>query len=125
MVLNQRKCERLSFSGRNILLIRTSWRMWTHSLIPVICWTIQFDSNHILSNLGFIKRRSRVFTDPYVAKLLYMNRLRMKCPLTLWLSSCCCHVDSTESLQKQFLPLALRNLNWNRLVTMPLKTSYY
>jgi hypothetical protein len=66
------------------------------------------------SMLGFIKRFSHNFQDPYTIKLLYITYVRPileYCNL-VWNPYCAIHEERIESVQKQFLLYALRKLNW-------------
>ncbi|VDO10445.1 unnamed protein product, partial [Brugia timori] len=66
------------------------------------------------SMLGFIKRFSHNFQDPYTIKLLYITYVRPileYCNL-VWNPYIALHEERIESVQKQFLLYALRKLNW-------------
>jgi hypothetical protein len=66
------------------------------------------------SMLGFIKRFSYHFQDPYTIKLLYITYVRPileYCNL-VWNPYTAIHEERIESVQKQFLLFALRKLNW-------------
>ena len=71
--------------------------------------------------LGLVKRQAKGFNDPYVTKSLY-------CALVRPILEYCCVVwmpytkelcNKIESVQKQFLLFALRNLNWNDPFVLP------
>ena len=58
--------------------------------------------------------RAREFIDPYITKLLYISFVR---PILVYASIIlipyyCCHSDSIEFWQKQFLLFCLRGLGW-------------
>lgn len=74
--------------------------------------------------LGFIKRWAKEFNDPYVTKNLYTSLVRpiLEYASTIWDPIYQTHVDSIESVQKQFLLFCLRSLNFNRL-SLPSYTS--
>lgn len=64
------------------------------------------------SSLGFIKRRSRDFDDPFVTKGLYKLLVS---PLVeyvspIWPASYNYYVDISEAVPKQFLMFGLRDL---------------
>jgi len=73
--------------------------------------------------LGFIKRWSKEFDDPYVTKTLFISLTRPSleyCAL-VWSPQYGVHIDRIESVQKNFLIFALRRLNWD---TSLILTSY-
>ena len=67
--------------------------------------------------LGFIKRFSYNFQDPYTLKTLYITILEY-CSV-VWSPYQALHEQRIESVQKQFLLYALRKLNWNILPLPP------
>lgn len=71
------------------------------------------------NTLNFIKRFSYNFQDPYTLKTLYITYVRSSleyCSL-VWSPHLVTYIDKIESVQKQFLLFALRNLGWT---TFPL-----
>ena len=70
--------------------------------------------NKANSMLGFIKRFSHNFQDPYTIKLLYITYVRpiLEYCNIVWNPSTTIHEERIESVQKQFLLYALRSLNW-------------
>lgn len=64
--------------------------------------------------LGFVKRRAKEFDDPYVTKSLYQSLVRSKLEYAsvVWNTSGKTRSARIESVQKQFLLFALRNLGW-------------
>lgn len=73
--------------------------------------------NKANSMLGFIKRFSNNFQDPYTIKLLYTTYVKPileYCHL-VWNPYHVVHEERIESVQKQFLLYALRKLNWTVL----------
>ncbi|XP_058449787.1 probable RNA-directed DNA polymerase from transposon X-element isoform X1 [Malaya genurostris] len=71
-------------------------------------------NNKANSMLGFIKRFSHNFQDPYTIKLLYTTYVRPileYCSL-VWNPYNIIHEERIESIQRQFLLYALRKLNW-------------
>lgn len=67
--------------------------------------------------LGFIKRFSYNFNDPYTIKTLYITYVRsiLEYCSIVWSPSAITHENRLESVQKQFLLFALRKLGWTRL----------
>ena len=65
--------------------------------------------------LGFIKRFSHNFQDPYTLKTLYITYVRpiLEYCSIVWAPYQSLHEQRIESVQKQFLLYALRKLNWN------------
>ncbi|XP_075150974.1 uncharacterized protein LOC142225086 [Haematobia irritans] len=66
--------------------------------------------------LGFIKRWSKEFVDPYLTKRLFTTLVRpiLEYACVFWSPS-----DRVESIQKHFLIFALRGLGWNNLYDLP------
>ena len=67
--------------------------------------------------LGFIKRFSLNFVDPYTIKTLYVAHVRplLEYCSIVWAPYQELHLNQIESVQKQFLLFALRNLGWTTL----------
>lgn len=65
--------------------------------------------------LGFMKRWSKEFSDPYVTKNLYTSLVRpiLEYGSIIWDPYYSTHINSIESVQKQFLIFCLRGLGWN------------
>lgn len=74
--------------------------------------------------LGFIKRWAKEFNDPYVTKRLYTSLVRpvLEYASVVWDPVYMTHINSIESVQKQFLLFCLRSLHWN-LLDLPPYTS--
>ena len=64
--------------------------------------------------LGFIKRRASEFNDPYITKSLYCSVVRplINHACVVWSPYYNIYMNKLESVQKQFLLFALRNLGW-------------
>ena len=64
--------------------------------------------------LGFMKRRAKEFKDPYVTRAIYISLVRPKLEYAsiVWNPWTQEYSDKIESVQKQFLLFALRNLGW-------------
>jgi len=90
---------------------------------------LKFDShitstvNKAMSVLGFLKRWSKEFDDPYTTKLLFTSLVRpnLEYCSSVWIlrTQYQVHIDRIESVQKQFLLFALRGLNWDQNVRLP------
>jgi len=77
--------------------------------------------NKAISVLGFIKRWSNEFYDPYTTKLLFTSLVRPileYCSL-VWSPQYQVHIDRIESVQKKFVLFVLRSLNWDQNVRLP------
>lgn len=134
MLLNLSKCKKMSFNRGTVL--QTSYLIGNSVLENVFSFCdlgVTFDAKlsfnlHIdaciskASNLlGFIKRWSREFDDPYLSKHLFTSIVRpvLEYGSLVWSPFYSCHVDRIESVQKQFLLFALRNLAWNPDINLP------
>lgn len=73
--------------------------------------------NRANNMLGFIKRFSYNFYDPYTIKTLYIAYVRsiLEYCSIVWSPFSVTHETRIESIQKQFLLFALRKLGWTRL----------
>jgi hypothetical protein len=71
--------------------------------------------------LAAVKRWSKEFNDPYVTKLLYTSLVRpiLEYGSILWNPLYNTLSDRIESVQKQFLLFALRNLRWSSEFRLP------
>lgn len=69
------------------------------------------------NKLGFIKRFSYHFNDPYTIKALYVTYVRplLEYCSIVWAPYHETHINRIESVQKQFLLFALRKLGWTTL----------
>ena len=72
--------------------------------------------NRANNMLGFIKRFSYNFNDPYTIKTLYIAYVRsiLEYCNVVWSPFSVTHIERMESVQKQFLLFALRKLGWTR-----------
>lgn len=72
--------------------------------------------NRANNMLGFIKRFSYSFHDPYTIKTLYTAYVRsiIEYCSVVWSPFSITHEERIESVQKQFLLFALRKLGWTR-----------
>ena len=66
--------------------------------------------------LGFIKRFSRDFCDPYVLKLLYISFVRpvLEYGCVIWAPYYSVHINRLEGIQRRFLRFCLRFLPWSQ-----------
>ena len=71
--------------------------------------------------LGLVKRQAKNFNDPYVTKSLYCTLVRpiMEYCAVVWMPYTKEQCNKIESVQKQFLLFALRNLSWNHQFILP------
>ena len=71
--------------------------------------------NKVNGVLGFIKRWSREFTDPYITKQLYTSLVRpiFEYRSIVWDPHFLIYVNLIGSVQKRFLLFCLRGLGWN------------
>ena len=78
---------------------------------PHISMTI----NKAYGVLGFMKRWSKEFSDPYITKRLYTSLVRpiLEYGSIIWDPCYTIHINFVESVQKQFLLFCLRGLGWN------------
>jgi len=71
--------------------------------------------------LGFIKRWSREFNDPYIFKTLFTSIVRpnLEYASQVWSPTYRDHVSRLEAVQRNFLRYALRNLQWANPIVLP------
>lgn len=134
MKLNLKKCKAMSFSRKK--MYPSSYSVNNNSLemvnsfidlgITMDCKLrfhthINITINKAKGVLGFIKRWSKEFNDPYTTKLLYTSMVRpiLEFGSILWTPYYETYIIQLESVQKQFLIFALRGLNWNPDVNLP------
>ena len=77
--------------------------------------------NKASRTLGLIKRWAKEFKDPYATKLLYTSVVRpiLEYASPVWCPRYQSHIDSIESVQKQFLLFCLRHLGWDPNLPLP------
>lgn len=75
---------------------------------------VDFMVNRANSMLGFVKRWSKEFSDPYITKTLYMTFVRpiLEYASQVWSPYHDVHINRIESVQRKFLRFALRGLGW-------------
>ena len=73
------------------------------------------------SALGLMKRFAKGFNCPYVTKSLYASLVRpiLEYASVAWSPFLACDITRIESIQKQFLLFALRNLGWAPGFSLP------
>ena len=130
MVLNVSKCNIISFS-RKKLTINTEYCIEIEALkrvtkindLGVIMDTkvdfnchIETLTNNCRRTLASMMRRAKEFSDPYVTKALYCSLVRSKLEYAsvVWNMIGITNSAKIESIQKQFLLFAIRNLDWRR-----------
>jgi hypothetical protein len=71
--------------------------------------------------LGFIKRLSTEFRDPYTLKALYVSlvRSRLEYACCVWQPFYAVHIDRIERIQEKFVKYALRRLGWDPSSVLP------
>lgn len=71
--------------------------------------------------MGFIKRWSKEFDDPYITKILFISLVRpsLEYACVVWSPYYNVYIDRIESIQKKFLLFALRGLGWNQSESLP------
>lgn len=134
MSLNFKKCKKLSFN-RSVLK-STSYFIGANKLENVLSFLdlgvlldhrlrfhlhIEACVNKAKSLLGFMKRWSKEFMDPYITKSLFMSLVRptLEYASVIWSPHYQCYIDRIESVQKQFLLFALRGLGWDTNINLP------
>lgn len=126
--LNIKKCKCMRFARNNPIAVKYS--LGGHYLEVVesfIDLGILLDAKlnfnaHITSVvnkargvLGFIKRRAKEFSDPYIINRLYVSLVRpiLEYGSIIWDPYYNLNCIYIESVQKQFLLFCLRGLGWN------------
>lgn len=73
------------------------------------------------SLLGFIKRNSKEFHDPYTLKSLYVSLIRsiLEYACCIWCPSYANSINRIESVQRKFTRYAIRKLNWTDNIMPP------
>lgn len=134
MSLNLKKCKKLSlFRSRHI---QSDYFVGSYKLENVDSFIdlgvildnklrfnlhIESSVNKAKSLLGFIKRWSKEFEDPYVTKRLFTSLVRptLEYGCVLWSPFYKCYSNSIEAVQKQFIIFALKGLPWNPSEALP------
>lgn len=132
--INVAKCKQMSFSWRQIS--RQSYQINGAELDTVTEFRdlgvlvdnklrynchIQEIVNKSKSLLGFMKRWSKEFKDPYITKLLFTTIVRpsLEYASPVWNPHYEVYSDMIESVQKQFLIFALSHFEWNPQEDLP------
>lgn len=73
------------------------------------------------SMLGFVKRWSKEFSNPYVTKTLFMTFVRpvLEYASQVWSPYHMVHSQRIESVQRRFIRFALRGLGWADIHNLP------
>lgn len=134
MTLNLKKCKHMTFSRNKSN--ETSYSIKGTKLENVASFVdlgvtmdtklrfnvhISLTVNKAKGVLGFIKRWSKEFDDPYTTKLLFTSLVRpiLEYASVVWNPYYNLYIDMLESVQKQFLLFALRGLPWNPNSNLP------
>lgn len=84
--------------------------------------TFNLHLNYIINKanrmLGFIKRFSRDFRDPYVLKLLFVSFVRpiLEYGCVVWSPYYSVHINRLEAVQRRFMRFCLRSFSWNNIL---------
>jgi hypothetical protein len=75
----------------------------------------------VLAILGYVKRLSCEFRDPYTLRTLYVSLVRPKLEYAscVWQPFYGAHIDRIERVQKKLLRYALRVLGWTDMFDPP------
>lgn len=134
MSLNLKKCKVMSFTRGTVLQTRYFLREYELDKVSnfkdlgilfdgKLRFNLHIDSCVVrgMSLLGFIKRWSREFDDPYLTKRLFTTLVRpvLEYGVVVWFPCFGCDIAKVESVQKQFLIFALRGLGWNSSMDLP------
>lgn len=134
--LNISKCETITYSRKRspspsrTYYINNEPIRKTHSIrdLGVICdselnFRPHIDSiiSRANSSLGFVKRWSKEFSNPYVTKSLYMTFVRplLEYASQVWSPHHNVHIQRIEAVQRRFLRFALRGLGWLDIYNLP------
>lgn len=128
MFLNVSKCSTISFSRSNspnhfnyIIMDDVLDRKYLIKDLGILIdakLTFKQQIDKVTSSghtvLGFVKRRAKEFNDPYLTKNMYCSLVRpiLEYASIIWSPYRKVDIDKIESVQKQFLLFALRNLGF-------------
>lgn len=96
--------------------------------LGVICdnqlnFRAHYDSiiNRANSTLGFVKRWSKEFSNPYVTKSLYVSFVRplLEYASPAWSPYYHVHIQRIEAVQRRFIRFSLRGLGWDDPFRLP------
>ena len=128
--LNINKCQVMTFSRKRPPLSKRSYTIncepipFVNSICdlgllcdPHLNFHSHIDSivNKANSTLGFVKRWSKEFCDPYVTKSLYTTFVRplLEYSSQVWSPYYQVHIQRIEAVQRRFIRYALRGLEWD------------
>lgn len=82
---------------------------------------LDFITNKASSMLGFVRRWSKEFHDPYALRSLYECLVRsiLEYGCQVWYPFYNVHINRLESVQNKFLRFALRRLPWSNRFELP------
>lgn len=129
MKLNVKKCAVITFSRKNPRMALFDYKVGDDKLKRVDCIRdlgVLVDSkltfrDHVIrvANsarviLGFVKRRVKEFSEPYLCRTLYCSLVQpiLEYGSIVWAPYRQVDIDKIESVQKQFLLFALRDLGY-------------
>lgn len=137
LVLNSNKCSVMSFSRKNVSAVTRFNYYLDSSLLNrvesvrdlgvILDCKLTFKPHYDLiinkanSTLGFVKRWSKEFDDPYVTKHLYVTFVRpiLEYASQVWSPFRDIDITRIESIQRKFLRFALRHLAWEDPLRLP------
>ena len=134
LCLNTRKCKHMSFSWRQLSMQRyqlngtelesmTEFRDLGVTVDNKLRFNVHISGivNKAKSLLGFMKRWSKEFVDPYITKLLFTTIVRpcLEYASPVWDPHYDVYANMLESVQKQFLLFALSHLGWDPDQNLP------
>ena len=128
LILNVNKCQFITYTRKRITTNRAYYlngvaidRVDRIRDLGVLCdKKLSFlpHYNYIIaranSTLGFVKRWSKEFSEPFVTRSLYMALVRplLEYASQVWSPFLKCDIDRIEAVQKRFLRFAFRDLPW-------------
>jgi hypothetical protein len=91
------------------------------SILNIICCYGDVTVGKALEMLGFVKRLSCEFRDPYTLKTLYVSLVHPKLEYTscVWRPFYGAHIDRIKRVQRKFVRYALRGLEWTDMCDLP------
>lgn len=128
--LNVDKCQAITYSRKKLVSNRVYYlnEIAVNKVNTIRDWgELNFIShfNNIICRantaLGFVKRWSKEFSDPYVTKALYITFMRpiLEYGSQVWSPYQDVHIKRIEAVQRRFIRFALRGLGWADPVHLP------
>lgn len=134
--LNVSKCQTITFSRKVFQIPSREYYINDQPLnrasyirdLGVLCdreLNFRLHIDNIISRansaLGFVKRWSKEFSNPYVTKSLYMSFVRplLEYASQVWSPHHTIHIHRIEAIQRRFIRFALRGLGWSDIYNLP------